>query len=91
MTRSGVLLTRRKFSISDIDRILRQLPAAAGEPDGARLHKLANPAGPPLCTDWLSLSLWQDRQSGEVWVHASGGIAGVDVWYGPGKAEMLTT
>jgi hypothetical protein len=39
--------------------------------------------------DWMDWSLWQAKADERVWVHCTGGIAGLDIWYGPGDPSVL--
>lgn len=36
----------------------------------------------------MEFSLWQEQQSGDIWVHCSGGIVDVDLRQGPGDRSL---
>jgi hypothetical protein len=78
-----------KFTHADIQQMVAGLPKFNAPPAPSSLRRLAAPIAPPFVCDWLALSLWQDRDTAEIWVHAAGGIASVSIWYGPGTADLL--
>jgi hypothetical protein len=84
------LLFPRTASAADIERVSRQFAVVRALPDDARLRRVcASPRSTAVC-DAIHWSLWQDKKTGAVWVHCSGGIANVDVWYGPGDRSTAT-
>jgi hypothetical protein len=43
-----------------------------------------------VAADDVTLILWHDPATGTIWVQQSGGFPGVDLWFGPGPASLLT-
>jgi hypothetical protein len=78
----------RQASAAEIERVSQQLHRASAAPTLKTLSCLCESPRPAAVTDWMHWSIWQDKQNRQVWVHCSGGVAGVDVWYGPGDPSV---
>ena len=75
-------------SAAQIERVAQQLPRAVAVPRRKDLRCIyESPCA--LACDWMYWSLWQAKVDEQVWVHCTGGIAGVDIWYGPGSPSVL--
>jgi hypothetical protein len=72
----------------DITRVSEHLPRSATAPEMAKLERICSTGCPGEVCDWMSLTLWRDRRTGAVWVQASGGVAGVEMWFGPGEGAI---
>jgi hypothetical protein len=83
-------LTSNSFSIGDKSRpiirhLLSTLPSVSTVPDIGTLG-LINLHGPEdLAADGFRYQLRIDRESGDVWLVKTGGIAGVEAWFGPSR------
>lgn len=81
----------KRLSQIDLDQLITELPVANGPP--TNLHELKRHWIDILTDlaahDCLSYSIWQSKTSTEIWIHMTGGIAGVDVWYGPGEFQLI--
>jgi hypothetical protein len=77
---------RRKMSIAQLERLAQRLPVADAPPALASLRHICDsePSADSFIADMLHWSLWQDKQTDQLWIHCRGGVAGLDVWYGPG-------
>lgn len=78
----------REVSAAEIEDVSRRLAVASAPPDGTRVRCLCTSARPAAVCDWIEWSLWQDERDRRVWVHCSGGVGGVDLWYGPGDPAV---
>lgn len=81
----------RLISAAQIETVAQQLPRAAAAPETGSLSCVCRSSDPGAVVDWLHWSVWQDKAGRRVWVHCSGGVAGVDVWFGPGDASVAST
>jgi hypothetical protein len=78
----------RKVSALAIERVSRQLPRADAAPETKHVSCVYESDHAVAVADWMHWSVWQDKQNRQVWVHCTGGVAGVDVWFGPGDPSL---
>jgi hypothetical protein len=81
----------RRVSPAVIEQVSQRLPRAAAAPEKKSLSCVCESPDPATVADWLHWSAWQDKQSRQIWVHCTGGVAGVDVWFGPGDPSLAAT
>ncbi|MBC7785334.1 MAG: hypothetical protein H7144_15990 [Burkholderiales bacterium] len=74
--------------VSGIGELIQQLPLATTWPDRTLLRCVSKSSTPMGACDWMSWSLWQDEDNGEIWIFYSGGIANVALCYGPGDRSV---
>lgn len=84
-------MKRKRLTQIDMDQLVTQLPVAKGPPgDLCKLQwNWLDSLGESAVHDCLSYSIWQSKTSEAIWIHMTGGIAGVNVWYGPGEPNLI--
>ncbi|MFA9480222.1 hypothetical protein ACERK3_18270 [Phycisphaerales bacterium AB-hyl4] len=77
--------------LGDILAILNQLPRTDAPPATEAMAIVLAASASPRMHDGIHLLVWHDAAHSEVWVQQSGGYPGVDIWFGPGSADLLPT
>jgi hypothetical protein len=79
----------RRVSAAEIERVSQQLPRAGAAPEAKNLACVCASHDAVAVADWMQWSIWQDKRDGQVWMHCTGGIAGIDAWFGPGDPSVV--
>lgn len=80
---------RLDLSIMLLDELTSRLPVAPISRSDMKMRCLQTHA--PDGVDQLNWFVWQEMDSDRIWIQVNGGIAGIDVWYGPIDRAALAT
>ena len=79
----------KKLSRDEFEAIAKNLPLAQAVPAEEKLARVRSSGCGFAACDPMHLVLYRHRETGELWLRASGGIADVTLWYGPGSPALL--
>jgi hypothetical protein len=75
------------LSIIKLDQLVAKLPIAEVSPTRSRLHCLQSYSAGGI--DQLDWAVFQENDTEQIWINVRGGIAGIDIWYGPADRNAL--